>query len=98
MTRAALTEALDENMAVHAAWVQRHLPGMHVRDELGYVLADSGLGTDTFNLVCRTRLSDQDAAERAAGAIAWFRCCSHQVHRLRRTSPAFTAKRSPRSR
>lgn len=73
MTRAALAEALDANMAVHAAWIQRRLPGMEVRDDLGYLLVDAGLATDTFNLICRARLSARDAAERAAVGLAWFR-------------------------
>ena len=73
MTVAALAEALDENMTVHASWIQRHLPGMEVREDLGFVLVDSGFGTDTFNLICRTRLAEDDTAERAAAGIAWFR-------------------------
>lgn len=73
MMRAALAEALDANMAVHAAWIQRRLPGMEVRDDLGYLLVDAGLATDTFNLICRARLSAGNAAERAATALAWFR-------------------------
>ena len=73
MTRSALSEALDENMTVHASWIQRHLPGMEVRDDLGYVLVDSGLATDTFNLICRARLPAGKAAEPASAGIAWFR-------------------------
>jgi ribosomal protein S18 acetylase RimI-like enzyme len=73
MTSAALAEALDANMAVHAGWIQRRLPGMDVRDDLGYLLVDAGLATDTFNLICRARLSARDAAERAAVGLAWFR-------------------------
>ena len=56
MTVAALAEALDENMTVHASWVQRHLPGMVVRDDPSFVLVDSGLGTDTFNASCETQI------------------------------------------
>jgi GNAT superfamily N-acetyltransferase len=69
----ALLEALDENLAVHAAWIQRRVPGMVVRDDGGFLLVDSGLATDTFNLVCRTRLQPADAAARAAEGIEWFR-------------------------
>ncbi len=71
--RPALLEALDENMAVHAGWIQRRVPGMTVRDDLGFVLVDSGLATDTFNLVCRTRLDPADAEARSAEGIEWFR-------------------------
>jgi ribosomal protein S18 acetylase RimI-like enzyme len=71
--RADLLEALDENMAVHAGWVQRRLPGMTVREDLGFLLVDAGLATDTFNLVCRARLEPASAKERAAEAIEWFR-------------------------
>ncbi|MGE5925828.1 MAG: GNAT family N-acetyltransferase [Gemmatimonadota bacterium] len=73
MTRAGLARALDENMAVHAGWIQRRVPGMEVRDDLGYLLVDAGLATDTFNLICHARLSSSDAAERARTGIAWFR-------------------------
>jgi GNAT superfamily N-acetyltransferase len=69
----ALLEALDENLAVHAAWIQRRVPGMMVRDDGGFLLVDSGLPTDTFNLVCRARLQPADAAACAAEGIEWFR-------------------------
>lgn len=71
--RAALLEALDENMAVHAGWIQRRVPGMAVREDLGFLLVDSGLATDTFNLICRTRLDPANARERSAAGIDWFR-------------------------
>ncbi|HEU4828949.1 MAG TPA: GNAT family N-acetyltransferase [Gemmatimonadales bacterium] len=70
---AALLEALDANMAVHAGWIQQRLPGMVVRQDLGFVLVDSGLATDTFNLVCRTRLTEENALARATEGIEWFR-------------------------
>jgi len=73
MQRPALLEALDENMAVHAAWIHRRVPGMVVRDDGGFLLVDSGLPSDTFNLVCRARLDSADASARAAEGVEWFR-------------------------
>jgi ribosomal protein S18 acetylase RimI-like enzyme len=68
-----LAEAADANLVVHACWVLERTPGMRVSDELGIVLADSGLPCDTFNLACRARLTADQAPQRIREAIAFFR-------------------------
>jgi len=68
-----LLAAMEQNLEEHVAYVQRQTPGMVVdgRDDL--LLVDSGLPTDTFNKILRTRLGEKGADERIAGAIAHFR-------------------------
>lgn len=53
----SLIDRADRNLALHSGWIQRQLPGMTCRDDLGLQLADSGLPCDTFNIVCHTRLT-----------------------------------------
>jgi ribosomal protein S18 acetylase RimI-like enzyme len=69
---AALAEAADANLAVHAGWAQRRTPGMRVLDDDALVLVDSGLPCDTFNVICRARLTDGAAAARVGDAVAYF--------------------------
>jgi ribosomal protein S18 acetylase RimI-like enzyme len=69
----ALAEALDANFAIHASWALRSLPGATVLDEPELLLTDSGLQGDTFNIVCRSRLSSGGAARRVEQAIEYFR-------------------------
>jgi ribosomal protein S18 acetylase RimI-like enzyme len=64
--------ALEANFVTHASWILGRLEGARVEDSASYVLVDSGLATDTFNLVCRARLDAEDGAERARRAVAFF--------------------------
>lgn len=68
--------AMEDNQVDHMTYLARRLPGATVRDEPGLLLVDSGLPTDTFNVVCRTRLRAQDADVRIAAALAHFRAKS----------------------
>lgn len=68
--------AMEENLADHMTYLARRLPGATVRDEPGLLLVDSGLPTNTFNVVCRTRLQPRDADARIAAAVAHFRAKS----------------------
>jgi hypothetical protein len=68
-----LAEAADANLVVHMSWVQRHVEGMRVLDDDRLVIVDTGLPCDTFNVVCRARLTADSAREAAAAAIAHFR-------------------------
>jgi len=67
-----IAAAADENLAVHFTYVHRRLEGMRVREDLGVLLADSGLPCDTFNAACRARLAADTAAARIREAIGWF--------------------------
>ncbi len=68
-----LPDAADENLVVHAGWVQRHVAGMRVVEDEALVIIDSGLACDTFNYVLRARLNRDSAANRVHGAIGYFR-------------------------
>jgi ribosomal protein S18 acetylase RimI-like enzyme len=70
---AALAEAADANFVVHATWALKRTPGMHVIDEPELVLADSGLTSDTFNIICRARLAPDQATEQIRAAIGFFK-------------------------
>jgi GNAT superfamily N-acetyltransferase len=65
--------AMEGNQVDHMTYLARRLPGATVRDEPGLLLVDSGLPTDTFNVVCRTRLRPRDADASIAAAVAHFR-------------------------
>jgi hypothetical protein len=65
--------AADANLVTHAGWVQRRVAGMKVVESAELVLIDSGLASDTFNLVCRARMEREQAFEQARKTIDYFR-------------------------
>jgi ribosomal protein S18 acetylase RimI-like enzyme len=69
---AELFEAANANLSTHATWVQQRTAGMQTILANDLVLADSGLPTDTFNLICHARLSPENAPERIRTAVAHF--------------------------
>lgn len=71
-TAAQLAEAADENFIVHTSWAQQRTVGMTVIDDGQLLLTDSGLPTDTFNLICRARLTAETAPMRVAAALTYF--------------------------
>ncbi len=75
-TTADLMEAADANMVTHASWVHRQVSGMTVIESPAWVLVDSGLASDTFNLVCRARMEREQAAAQVREAIDHFRMAS----------------------
>jgi ribosomal protein S18 acetylase RimI-like enzyme len=68
----ALSTAASENLAVHFTWVQQQTAGMCVIASDDLVLTDCGLPCDTFNAVCRARLTASSAPERIPSAIDYF--------------------------
>jgi len=66
-------ELMEENLHAHVAYVQRHLPSMHVLDHDELLLVDSGLPTDTFNKIARVRLSAASAEQKIRVAIQCFK-------------------------
>ena len=72
LTTEQLAEAADENFVVHASWAQRRTPGMTVIDDGRLLLTDAGLPTDTFNVICRARLSPAAAPARIAATLAYY--------------------------
>jgi GNAT superfamily N-acetyltransferase len=69
---AALAEAADANFVVHATWALKRTAGMRVIDEPELVLADAGLASDTFNIICRARLTADQAPQHIRAAVSFF--------------------------
>ena len=66
-------EAADEaNKVTHLSWIQERIKGMRVFSDDELVVADSGFETDTFNVVCRARLSGGIATERVRSVLRHF--------------------------
>jgi len=67
-----LLTAAEANLHGHVAFVQRSISGMKVIGDDGLMIIDSGLRSDTFNKVCRARLTESQADRRIADAISYF--------------------------
>ncbi|RGC65638.1 Acetyltransferase (GNAT) family protein [Micromonospora sp. MW-13] len=57
---------MEQNLAEHACHLHRHIAGMAVTDADDLLVADSGLGDDTFNIVALARFSRASADARIA--------------------------------
>lgn len=68
----SLIDHADQNLAIHSGWIQNQLDGMSCRNDPGLQLADSGLPSDTFNTVCRSRLDPIAAPGRIAAVRNHF--------------------------
>lgn len=68
-----VASAMEANQVDHMTYLARRLDGATVWDEPGLLRVDSGLPTDTFNVVCRARLGPNEVEPRIAEALAWFR-------------------------
>src|SRR5262245_19396151 len=65
--------AADEaNKLVHMSWVQQQAPGMRVQADDQLTVVDCGMPTDTFNVVCRARLSRESLQHRIIRVVAYF--------------------------
>jgi len=66
-------DAADEaNKVTHMSWVQQRTAGMQVYRDDQLIVIDSGLPTDTFNVVCRARLANDSLRERIAQVVTHF--------------------------
>ena len=63
MRERELCDAATANFVTHASWAARGRPGARVESNASLTLVDSGLGADTFNLVCGARLRPDEVAE-----------------------------------
>ncbi len=72
MSPASIAQAADENLATHFTWVQARTAGMRAMIREDLVVTDCGLPCDTFNAVCRARLSPSEAPRRVREAIIGF--------------------------
>ena len=71
------SSASDDNLVVHATWAAGHRPDARIIVGKELVLVDSGLPCDTFNFVCRSRLSIHNAEERIREALEFFAQTGH---------------------
>jgi ribosomal protein S18 acetylase RimI-like enzyme len=69
----ALDAADAANKAVHLGWIQERTTGMHVFADDELMVVDSGLPTETFNVVCRARLSHASVSARVSSVLRHFR-------------------------
>jgi ribosomal protein S18 acetylase RimI-like enzyme len=77
-TAADFAETAAANFAVHAGWAHARSPGMRQIDRGDLLLADSGLVSDTFNVICRARLGPADASARARESVEYFRAAGRR--------------------
>ncbi|GAA4071300.1 GNAT family N-acetyltransferase [Nonomuraea soli] len=61
--------SMERNLAEHACHLHRHLPGATVTETPDLLVADSGLGDDTFNLVAAARFTPATAPGRIAETL-----------------------------
>jgi GNAT superfamily N-acetyltransferase len=69
----ALEAADDANKVTHLSWIQERTTGMQVFSDDELVVVDSGFAADTFNAVCRARLSGGISSERIRSVLRHFR-------------------------
>jgi GNAT superfamily N-acetyltransferase len=60
---------MERNLAEHASYLHRGMPGMTVRQQSDLLIADSGLHDDTFNFIGLAGFTATTAAERIAGTM-----------------------------
>jgi GNAT superfamily N-acetyltransferase len=66
---AGLELRMEQNLAEHACYLHRGMPGMTVRQEADLLIADSGLDDDTFNFVGSATFTPATAAARISEAM-----------------------------
>jgi ribosomal protein S18 acetylase RimI-like enzyme len=71
-TDAALDAAAEANLVTHMGWVQQRTAGMQLLADERLTLIDSGLPCDSFNFVCRARLTPASLRERIVWAARHF--------------------------
>ena len=73
MNARELRDAATENFIVHGSWAARRMPGVLVESTPSLTMVDSGLSSDTFNLVCGARLRPIEVPETAHRIVEHFR-------------------------
>jgi ribosomal protein S18 acetylase RimI-like enzyme len=72
MSLTSAADRADANFVVHVTWAAARTAGMLARVDAKLVLADSGLPCDTYNFICRARLTLASAGRAAAEAVGYF--------------------------
>jgi ribosomal protein S18 acetylase RimI-like enzyme len=65
-----LLAAMEQNLAEHACYLHRQLPGAEVTQTGDLLIADSGLADDTFNIVAAARFTPRTASARIAATVS----------------------------
>lgn len=73
LSTVALTEAMEANMFGYMAYYAKQLPEMTVLDQDDLLVIDSGIPSDTFNYICRAKLSEPNIDIRIEEAINYFK-------------------------
>jgi ribosomal protein S18 acetylase RimI-like enzyme len=68
--------ASESNLHGHISFLQRCIPKMTVLEDEDLLLVDSGLPSDSFNIVARARLADSEADRRIAVVVQHFRAAN----------------------
>jgi len=63
---------LTETFRIHATFPSRGIAGAVIRESAGLTWIDSGLGTDTFNIVLGSRLAPEEVAPALGEVVAHF--------------------------
>jgi len=71
--RVTLEAAATANFVTHATWASRRTLGARVDQSPELTVADSGLPSDTFNIVCAARLAADDVARVCRDVVERFR-------------------------
>jgi hypothetical protein len=64
--------ATRANLVAHCTWLQARATGMRARVTPRLAMGDSGLPSDTFNVVCSARLDRRSAPAEIEAAITWY--------------------------
>jgi ribosomal protein S18 acetylase RimI-like enzyme len=64
-----LERRMEHNIAEHACYLERGMPGMSVREHADLLIADSGFDDDTFNFVGAATFTPRTAAARIAETL-----------------------------
>lgn len=67
-----IARAMEENLCGHVAWLAARTDGMRVDDAADALAVDSGLASDTFNIVARADFAAARASLRVAEIVDGF--------------------------
>ena len=65
--------AAARNLGTHSTWIQARAEGMRAHITPRLSMGDSGLATDTFNIISGARLTGPSSSREVQDAIDWYR-------------------------
>jgi GNAT superfamily N-acetyltransferase len=72
-SRDEIVTAMEQNMVGHMSYAAARMEHASVSADSSLTRVDSGLPTDTFNVVCGAHLERDQADERIRSTVEWFR-------------------------